>query len=79
MDEPDPYSVRCENCETTFAPGTRNCVHCGAPIGQGLMAALRSAAGDADPGEAEEPRGRGWGVTVFVILAVAFQLLRQCA
>ena len=26
---PSPYEVRCDNCETSFAPGRKKCVHCG--------------------------------------------------
>lgn len=35
------YEVRCERCQTGFAPETRRCHHCGARLKPG--AALRSA------------------------------------
>jgi hypothetical protein len=31
------FEVRCERCQTSFAPGTRQCVHCGGPIGRRLL------------------------------------------
>lgn len=34
------YEVRCERCQTSFAPETRRCLHCGARLKPG--AALRS-------------------------------------
>jgi hypothetical protein len=30
--EPVPYEVRCPRCNTSFAPETRRCVHCGGPL-----------------------------------------------
>jgi hypothetical protein len=30
--EPAPYEVRCPRCNTSFAPETRRCVHCGGPV-----------------------------------------------
>ena len=27
------YEVRCSNCDVSFAPETRTCVHCGGPTG----------------------------------------------
>ena len=35
------YEVRCERCQTSFAPETRRCLHCGGRLKAG--AALRSA------------------------------------
>ena len=29
------YEVHCVSCQTSFAPGTRQCVHCGAPLENG--------------------------------------------
>ena len=31
------YEVRCERCKTSFAPGTKQCVHCGGPLGRRLL------------------------------------------
>jgi len=38
------YEVRCPRCHTSFAPETRRCVHCGGPLGDGLLARMRQAA-----------------------------------
>ena len=31
------YEVRCERCRTSFAPGTKQCAHCGGAIGRQLL------------------------------------------
>lgn len=28
-----PYEVRCLQCQCSFAPGTKQCLHCGGPLG----------------------------------------------
>jgi hypothetical protein len=86
----EAYEVRCESCESSFAPGTRNCVHCGRRIGGGLMAALTQGRADAegletappDPfGEEEEVQGpsRGKGMIWMVLLAMIASALRFCS
>jgi hypothetical protein len=37
MPETTYFEVRCERCKTSFAPGTRTCVHCGGPIGRRFL------------------------------------------
>ena len=83
MAESDLYSVRCESCQSSFAPETKRCVHCGAPLGTGLMAALRAGAGTgAGPGteigEEELQTSRSWLWVVMAVLATGFSLMRQC-
>ena len=87
MAESDLYSVRCESCQCSFAPETKHCVHCGAPLGTGLMAALRSAGSGSrgsedtdgtEVGQEELRSGRNWLWIVTAILAMGFSLLRQC-
>jgi hypothetical protein len=34
------YEVRCYQCETSFAPETRRCIHCGAPLARGPRTAI---------------------------------------
>jgi hypothetical protein len=43
------FEVHCPRCKTSFAVGTKRCIHCGGPLGGrgGLSAALAAAA----PGE----------------------------
>ena len=31
------FEVRCERCNTSFAPGTKQCIHCGSPLGRRLL------------------------------------------
>ncbi len=83
--EPEPYSVRCEHCDTSFAPETKQCIHCGAPLGSGLLAALRSAGGELGGGgaaqeveEADETPARNRMWVVMALLAMGFSMLRQC-
>lgn len=84
------YEVRCESCQTSFAPGTKSCVHCGRRIGGGLMAALSQGRSESSPvleetapepfGEEEEPRvpTRGKGMIWMVLLAMIASALRFC-
>jgi hypothetical protein len=84
------YEVRCESCQSSFAPGTKNCVHCGRRIGGGLMAALGQGRSDASPAMEEtapEPFGeeeqlqvptRGKGMIWMVLLAMIASALRFC-
>jgi hypothetical protein len=30
--------VRCERCQSSFAPGTKQCVHCGGALGRRMIA-----------------------------------------
>ena len=41
------YEVHCYQCQTSFAPETRRCVHCGAPLEKGRR--MVSAAEGFDP------------------------------
>jgi len=42
MAETGIVEVRCERCETSFAPEWKVCVHCGGPLGRsGIFGALR--------------------------------------
>ncbi len=53
MPESSTYEVRCERCQTTFAAGTKQCVHCGGAIGRRLLALDVLAAGGAPPAGAQ--------------------------
>ncbi len=37
MADPGIVEVRCERCDTSFAPETRQCIHCGGPLGRGRL------------------------------------------
>jgi hypothetical protein len=65
--EATAYEVRCHNCQTSFAPETRRCVHCGGPLGKGrILASVPVQHGvqpHVQPGLGSGPQiGRGMGV-----------------
>ena len=81
------YEVRCYRCEASFAPETRRCVHCGAPLEKGRR--VVSTAEGFDPNQVAEdhpqeegellskgPRTAVW-VVVALVTAVA-SMLRTC-
>ena len=83
------YEVRCERCQTSFAPETKRCIHCGGPLGRGIGALLRPGAAPnartPDPGaEAETDEdllqvpGRNLLWIVTAVLALGVSLLRAC-
>jgi hypothetical protein len=47
MPETTYAEVRCERCKTSFAPGTKQCVHCGGALGRRLLAFDALAGGGA--------------------------------
>ncbi len=75
-----PYEVRCYRCDTSFAPGTRRCVHCGERIGR--PPALEMGLAGAEEGEEGMPptgspaRVGLWALTA--VLAMAGSLFRVC-
>ena len=81
------YEVRCHQCETSFAPQTRRCVHCGAPLQKGRPVVPTPEGFDPSPvaedKAAEEgevlskgPRAAIW-IVVALVTAVA-SMLRTC-
>jgi ribosomal protein L37E len=84
VQEGPTYEVRCPRCDTSFAPETRRCLHCGGPVGKGRIFA--SLTGEEQAGRAEDApeadlarglRNPLWVLTV--ILAVAISVARTCA
>ena len=55
MPESSYFEVRCERCKTSFAPGTKRCIHCGEVIGRRLLAFDAFAGGRTGPPSASEP------------------------
>jgi hypothetical protein len=78
-----PYEVYCYECRVTFPLGTRNCVHCGRPIGAPPGARVPNPlipTGDAV--EAPDPLStarRVGGLSLWVLLALGAALSRLCA
>jgi hypothetical protein len=76
------YEVRCYQCETSFAPETRRCVHCGASLAKGRP--MGSVAEDFDPDrpvEEGEPIARGPRAAIWVVMALltaVASVLRSC-
>jgi hypothetical protein len=85
MAEPTYYEVRCPNCNTSFPPETKRCIHCGGPLGGGLRGWL-AAGGGASPAEEEQEeaelpfqRGRSIIWVVTAVIALVLSMLRACA
>ena len=57
MADPTYFEVRCERCKSSFAPGTKQCIHCGGPLGRRLLAfdTLNGARAGAAPPLAQRP------------------------
>ena len=82
-----PYEVYCYSCKVTFPVGTRQCIHCGRPIGGSPLS--RAGAPPITPGAADLPeeiempgqisvRKLG-GMSLWVLLALAAAVSRLCA
>jgi hypothetical protein len=83
MPDSSTYEVRCERCQTTFAAGTRQCVHCGGALGRRLLAfdalggrgASPSGAAEREPNapDAQPALGRIFRVAMIgLVLVTAF-------
>ena len=80
--------VRCDDCNVSFPPGTKRCIHCGEKIGGLLFVPVENEEGipvleSADLEDAEvEPRGgrvMRVGFTVFwLLLALISAAARSC-
>jgi hypothetical protein len=77
------FEVRCHHCQTSFAPETRRCVHCGAPLAPGRP--VISTAGEFDPNrpteEEEEVPTKGPRAVIWVVMALLTAIasvLRTC-
>ena len=74
--------VRCEQCQTSFAPETRRCVHCGAPLSKRRWVPEVAEGFDPDRSPEEEelltkgPKRAIW-VVAALVTAVA-SMLRTC-
>jgi hypothetical protein len=63
------YEVRCAACDCSFAAGTKQCVHCGAPLGARFdLARLGAAPADAPAGPDAEG---GPSIGRFLIWAIS--------
>lgn len=82
MSDQTIYEVRCEECRTSFAPETRRCVHCGAPLHRGRRVVALAEDFDPDPHPEETellakgPRAAIW-VAMALLTAIA-SMLRTC-
>ena len=82
------YEARCERCKTSFAPGTKQCIHCGASLGRRLLAfdtlsGKRACCATPDsfntPEADAQPRvGRIAQLAMFALVVVA-AIVRNCA
>jgi len=81
------YEVRCYQCETSFAPETRRCVHCGAPLARRRRVVATGEGFDPVHGAEDEPAeegeilARGPRALIWVVIALVtaiVSLLRTC-
>jgi hypothetical protein len=81
------FEVRCERCQSSFAPGTKQCIHCGGALGRRLLAFDPLSGGraggptpmDAQPGVPDAPPQLGRIVQVAMIaLAIVAAIVRAC-
>jgi hypothetical protein len=83
---PSPYEVRCHHCDTSFAPGTPKCIHCGMrlgrpiPIGEASITDPILASGEEEEEDERVRPGVGrnliWVITAFAMLVGS--ALRAC-
>ena len=80
--EATKYEIRCYRCDTSFAPGTRQCVHCGHRLGRTPPLEVFGPELQTPGGEEElelrttPARGVIWIVSALV--ALAGSMLRMC-
>ena len=81
------YEVRCYRCGTSFAPETRRCVHCGAPLERGRRVVSTADAFDPSQGAEDHPEedgellARGPRTAIWVVVALVTavaSMLRTC-
>jgi hypothetical protein len=81
------YEVRCYQCQTSFAPETRRCIHCGAPLAKGRRVVSTAEGFDPDqvaedhPPEEAEVLSRGPRTAIWVVVALVTavaSMLRTC-
>ena len=75
------YEVRCHQCDCSFAPGTKRCIHCGERIGrpiriQGLELGDQEATEEVEMGSPTFLRGALWAVTA--VIAMIMTAVRAC-
>jgi hypothetical protein len=75
--------VRCHHCHCSFAPGTRQCLHCGGKLGLSPEPPFGRASLDAPAGQAEDEipvpsfaRAVLWVLSAGV--AIALSALQTC-
>ena len=85
IDEPPKsleFEVRCLHCDTSFARGTRSCIHCGQRLGPAPSAhPLFEGLGEEVETEGEQglPPGRAVVWITTAVVALVATLLRLCA
>jgi hypothetical protein len=88
MPDSSYFEVRCERCQTSFAAGTKQCVHCGGAIGRRLIALDTLAGRDSsvpprgEPGEpsaqaAQPAIGRVLRIAMIALVALT-AIVRAC-
>lgn len=72
------YEVLCRSCKTSFAPGTKLCVHCGRKIGSSFSTGFQSSNELADESLPRKTPGRKAVWILTAIVALAGSIMRTC-
>lgn len=74
------FEVRCYHCDTSFAVGTKRCIHCGGRLGSAPVevayGGARSQAADEEVVKNSPLRSVMW--VLMAIIAVAMSVARSC-
>jgi hypothetical protein len=86
MPDANYFEVRCERCQTSFAPETKQCIHCGGPVGRRPIAfgarprtaaAPADAGGDSAPADAQPSLGNVIRIAAIALVVLA-AIVRAC-
>ncbi len=78
---PNPYEVRCHHCDTSFAPGTKQCVHCGRRVGRAVPIVEVGPGPPIEGSDDEEFRPSAGRSAVWIVTAILMLIgsaMRAC-
>ena len=82
MESVSAPEIRCPDCDCSFAPGTKTCIHCGMRLRPSRTFRVPQTGPEpADPEEATQPRSVVGQVAIAVLSVAAMMgmaLLRAC-
>lgn len=74
---PSPFETRCENCDVSFPSETRQCLHCGAPLGARFPWSQVEEAPQPSGDEGSLVRRLG-SAAIWIVLALSAVFARLC-